>query len=73
MTLSGRNPNELYTTIQPDAHVSKMDEIENFSGVKIGIFTPYFEDADPRLVKACRDAVNKLVSKGAELVEVKII
>lgn len=72
MVLSDRNPTELYTTIQPNAHVAKLDQIESFAGVKIGIFTPYFDDADPRLVKACRETLDKLVKKGAELVEIEI-
>jgi Asp-tRNA(Asn)/Glu-tRNA(Gln) amidotransferase A subunit family amidase len=44
----------------------------NLSGLKVGIYTPWFEDADSEVVSACRAGVAALEAAGAEVVEVEI-
>lgn len=72
MAFSGPNPREAATLIQPAAHVSKLDQIESFAGLRIGIYTPYFENSDPLVVKASREAIKRLEAKGAKIVEIEI-
>jgi Asp-tRNA(Asn)/Glu-tRNA(Gln) amidotransferase A subunit family amidase len=44
----------------------------NLSGLKVGLYTPWFEDADPEVVSACRAGVAALEAAGAEIIEVEI-
>ena len=41
-------------------------------GVRLGVFRPWFEDADPIIVAACERALDFLISKGAEVVPIVI-
>lgn len=41
-------------------------------GMKLGIYTPWFEDADEAILEAVRGALERLLSAGAELVEIEV-
>ncbi|KAI8929678.1 gatA1 protein [Entophlyctis helioformis] len=49
-----------------------IQQIESLAGIRIGVYWPYFEDADPVIVAACKAALDKLVERGATLVEIAI-
>jgi Asp-tRNA(Asn)/Glu-tRNA(Gln) amidotransferase A subunit family amidase len=38
---------------------------KDLSGVRLGVFREYFDDADPAIVTACDRALGFLVSRGA--------
>ncbi len=44
----------------------------DLAGVRVGIYSPWFDDADPEVVAASRAAVGWLEDAGAELVEITI-
>lgn len=56
---------------QPKLDLSEVSK-GDLSGLKVGVFTPWFEDADPEVVSACRAGVAALEAAGAEVVEVEI-
>lgn len=41
-------------------------------GLRIGVYRPWFEDADPDVVAGCRKALDALVEAGAAVVEVEV-
>jgi Asp-tRNA(Asn)/Glu-tRNA(Gln) amidotransferase A subunit family amidase len=72
-------PGHLYETLYdggiyglPTAHVGGFNNIEDLSGVKLGVFQEWFDDSDPRVHKLCSDAVAYMVSRGATIVPVSI-
>lgn len=44
----------------------------DLSGLRIGVHTPWFEDAEPDVVAGCRKLVDRLCAAGAELREVDV-
>ncbi|MBN2493212.1 MAG: amidase [Deltaproteobacteria bacterium] len=69
--IAGFDPADPHTARQPPVRLDGFGQRE-LGGVKLGVFTPWFEDADPPVVEACRRMVEKLCEAGAELVEVEI-
>jgi Asp-tRNA(Asn)/Glu-tRNA(Gln) amidotransferase A subunit family amidase len=55
---------------QPQPSLDGLDA--GAGGMRLGIFRPWFEDADPAVVAACRSAVDALVAGGATLVDVEL-
>ena len=47
-------------------------ESTTLEGIKLGVYWEFFEHADEEIVAACKLAVDKLTSLGAECVEIKI-
>ena len=45
---------------------------EDLNGIKIGIYTEYFEHADKEIVAQCKKAVQEMVALGAEVHEIVI-
>ena len=41
-------------------------------GMNIGVYWEYFKHADPEIVRKCNEAVNKIQSLGAKIVDIKI-
>lgn len=56
----------------PRPHLTGFDEIDDFGGLKIGVFWDYFNDSDPEVAAACKAAIAELEKKGAKVVEVSI-
>eukprot|EP00928_Gymnodinium_smaydae_P002213 TRINITY_DN10782_c0_g1_i1.p1 TRINITY_DN10782_c0_g1~~TRINITY_DN10782_c0_g1_i1.p1 ORF type:complete len:600 (+),score=87.31 TRINITY_DN10782_c0_g1_i1:86-1885(+) len=56
----------------PPPHLAGFNRVRSLSGVRLGVFTPHFEDASPSIVSSCRDAVESLRALGAEVIEVNI-
>jgi len=44
----------------------------DLSGMKVGIYKPWFEDANEDIVASCHEGLQAMVTAGAELVEVKV-
>jgi Asp-tRNA(Asn)/Glu-tRNA(Gln) amidotransferase A subunit family amidase len=72
LSMAGVDVQDSKTKEQPTAHVANLDQIHSFKDVRIGVFTPYFEDADPIIVRSCREALKKLEAVGAQIVEIEI-
>lgn len=69
--MAGADPHDPITQRQPRPLLPDLRD-GDLAGVRIGIFDPWFEDAQPAIVAACRAAVERLVAAGAEVVEVEI-
>ena len=59
----------LYTSL---SLLQGFSDTQSLKGVRLGVFRPWFEDADPVIVTACDRALKFLKSKGAEVVAVTI-
>ena len=67
----------LYTAIagsetpQPEPTLKGTTDL-NLAGVKIGIYDPWFQDADKEIVASCRTALTHLEEAGTEIIQVDI-
>ncbi|MBX5481722.1 MAG: amidase [Myxococcaceae bacterium] len=67
--IAGADPLDPGSQAQPFVELDAMARAD-LSGIRLGIHRPYFEDADPDVVRACDEAVRALVAKGATVVDV---
>ncbi len=67
--MAGADPHDVDTLGQPPAHLDGLEKAD-LSGIRIGIHRPYFEDADPDVVRSCEAGVKALVQAGATVVDV---
>jgi len=63
-----RDPN---TRAQPPLHLDRFGDTD-LSGITLGIYRPWFEDADAAVVAACRQVVDGLQKAGATIIDVAI-
>jgi len=71
MAIAGVDPLDAHTWHQPTPHLDGLDS-EDLSGLKLGIYRPWFADAEVEIVTVCDQAVSWLIASGAELVEIEI-
>src|SRR5579863_3019129 len=69
--LAGPDPRDAATLAQPAATLDGIEE-PGLDGLRLGIFSPWFDDADPVVALACRALAGGLVERGARLVEIEI-
>ena len=69
--MAGVDPLDPNTKHQPPPTIHGWNS-EDLKGVKLGVFSPWFDDAEPDVVASCRELVAVLKDAGAELVEVEI-
>jgi Asp-tRNA(Asn)/Glu-tRNA(Gln) amidotransferase A subunit family amidase len=62
------DPNSLH---QPLPTLENWDQL-NLRGVKLGVYKPWFQHADPEVVEACNTMLNRFKDMGAEIREVVI-
>lgn len=70
-TLAGRNEDDFNTLRQPDVSIEGLDKLD-LKGVRVGVWSPWFDDADEPVVKTCRTTLEHLKSAGASVVEIEI-
>ncbi len=56
---------------QPPVHLDRFTD-GDLSGVRLGIYDPWFRHADGDVVNACQDVVDDLCARGAERVAIEI-
>ena len=66
--VAGPDRGDAVSLAQPALHLADFSE-RSLTGVRLGICTPFFEDAQPDVVKACLEAVRALQEAGATVVE----
>ena len=69
--LAGPDPADARTAIQPPPTTAGCEDAD-LSGIRIGVFAPWFEDADDEVVTACRQTLDRLTAAGATVVEIEI-
>ncbi|RKH24883.1 amidase [Corallococcus praedator] len=67
--LSGPDGQDVVARQQPPHHLSGYED-GALKGLRLGLCTPHFEDADPDVVARCREAVRALTDAGATVVEI---
>jgi Asp-tRNA(Asn)/Glu-tRNA(Gln) amidotransferase A subunit family amidase len=63
-----RDPSSLN---QPPPHLDGLGNT-NVEGLRLGVYTPWFEHAEPDVVSCCRALLRELENRGAKIVEVEI-
>ncbi|OGQ21708.1 MAG: hypothetical protein A2138_21010 [Deltaproteobacteria bacterium RBG_16_71_12] len=66
--MAGRDPHDVNTLRQPDVVVDDLRDL-SLKGTSIGVWAPWFDDADEPVVKACRAALDGLTDAGAAVVD----
>jgi Asp-tRNA(Asn)/Glu-tRNA(Gln) amidotransferase A subunit family amidase len=69
--IAGEDSQDRNTLCRPAVNLLDYSK-DDLSGVRIGIHTPWFEDAEPDVVAGCRALVDQLCAAGAELCEVDV-
>lgn len=69
--MSGPDPADPRSLTQPPVSLEGLGQAE-LSGLRVGVYRPWFEHAQPEVVAAADRAVQCLVARGAELVPVEI-
>lgn len=67
--LAGPDPRDPVSLHQGPLHLSDFTET-SLKGLRIGICTPYFNDAEPDVVRNCREALKALTDAGAVVTEI---
>jgi len=68
--MAGPDPADAVSTVQPPPDLEGLGA--GVEGLRLGVFRPWFEDADPAVIAACRDLLSKLEGLGARIVEVDL-
>jgi len=68
--MAGPDPKDPNSTSQPAMTVEALDP--DLSGVRLGVYRPWFEDATEPVVAACQERLDALQQCGAEVVEVEL-
>lgn len=69
--MAGADPDDPNSRMQPRPTLGRLFA-KDLDGVKLGIYTPWFEDAQPQVVEAAYRVVDVLKSEGAVVREVDI-
>ncbi len=69
--MAGPDPKDPHSLHQPPVALPDASTTD-LSGVRLGIFRPWFDDAAPGVVAACQALVDSFVAAGAEVKEVSI-
>jgi len=69
--IAGPDPHDPPTLNRPPVHLEGLEN-GDLSGVTLGMYQPWFEDADPEVVDACKAAVDRLKEAGAKVEAITI-
>ncbi|KAI9106118.1 Asp-tRNAAsn/Glu-tRNAGln amidotransferase A subunit and related amidase [Phlyctochytrium arcticum] len=70
--MAGPDEKDVTSLKQPavSIRVAQIQKVRDLSDIRIGIFRPYFEDAEDEIVDACENFLNQLVARGAKVVDI---
>ncbi len=69
--MAGRDQHDVNTLRQPDVVVDDL-RATGLKGVRVGVWAPWFDDADAPVVTACRAALELLKDAGATVVDFEV-
>jgi Asp-tRNA(Asn)/Glu-tRNA(Gln) amidotransferase A subunit family amidase len=69
--LAGEDPHDRNTLCRPHPTLNGFEKTD-LNGVRVGIHSAWFEDADPEIVANCRALVDHLVEAGASVHEIEV-
>jgi aspartyl-tRNA(Asn)/glutamyl-tRNA(Gln) amidotransferase subunit A len=70
--MSGPDPSDYVSMTQPPVHLAKYSDIQDLKDLRVGVYSRYFDDADPEIVNTCRAALEELKKRGATIVEIEL-
>lgn len=70
--IAGPDSNDSNSLQQPLPTIQSFIQVESLKGVKLGVFWPYFNDANPEIVQACKSSLEKFSNLGAEIIDIEI-
>ena len=70
LVMSGPDPEDPATLDQPDPNIDRF--LDSAKGLRIGIYRPWFEHAQPEVAAASSSLLDALLEQGAELVEIEL-
>jgi Asp-tRNA(Asn)/Glu-tRNA(Gln) amidotransferase A subunit family amidase len=70
--LAGADPLDGKTNLQPPPSVRNLGRSDDLSDLKAGIYSPWFEHADPDVVALSNEVLVALQKRGLKLVEIEI-
>lgn len=68
--MAGPDERDPWTLQQPPLGLDRLPE--SVEGVRLGIYTPWFEDASDDILEVARTAVHRLSEAGAQIIEIDI-
>jgi Asp-tRNA(Asn)/Glu-tRNA(Gln) amidotransferase A subunit family amidase len=69
--MAGPDPRDVNTHAQPAVRIDGLDR-SDLSGVRLGVYAPWFEHAQASVVSTCRAMLKRLEIRGAKVVEIVI-
>ncbi len=69
--MAGPDRHDVNSTAQPPVDLNGWDD-RDLTGVRLGVYRPFFEHADAPIVAACDAALQDLRRRGAAVVEIRI-
>jgi Asp-tRNA(Asn)/Glu-tRNA(Gln) amidotransferase A subunit family amidase len=69
--IAGADPRDPNTLDQPAVHLQGLEQT-SLEGLRLGIYTPWFEHAAPDVVSRCRALVKAFEARGATVVEIEL-
>jgi hypothetical protein len=70
--MSGPDASDYVSLTQPAVHLAGFSDIQDLKGLRIGVYSRYFDDADKEIVASCRSALAALEKRGAKIVEIEL-
>ncbi len=67
--MAGPDPADPWSLRQPAVHLDGLEE-QDLSGVRLGLYRPWFEDADDGVLASCSEGVAALEAAGAQVQEI---
>jgi Asp-tRNA(Asn)/Glu-tRNA(Gln) amidotransferase A subunit family amidase len=69
--MAGRDDKDPNTLRQPAPRLDDLGQ-RSLAGVRIGLYRPWFEDAEAEVVRACRGVLDGLQAAGATVVDIEV-
>jgi len=70
--MAGADELDMTSLNQPHPSLRHITRIDDLSDLKAGIFSPWFDDADPEIVSICRSFLQSLQARGLQIEEIAI-
>jgi len=69
--VAGPDERDRNSLSRPAPHLADLAK-QDLAGIRIGVYSPWFDDADPEVVDQCRKQLKHLVQAGCQVVEIEV-
>lgn len=70
--MAGPDEHDRHSRAQPPLHLDGLERTDDLSDLTLGVYRPWFEDADPGVVRECKRMLAHLEQKGAKVKEIEV-